>query len=314
MPQQTEAKPLTIAVLIPCYNEAAAIEATINGFKAALPPAQIYVYDNNSQDETAEKARLAGAIVRREERQGKGHVVRRMFADIEADIYILVDGDNTYDASAAPALVQKIKEGPYDFVNVARVMLEEKEWRAGHAFGNRLLTGLVAFIFGRASQDMLSGYKAFSRRFVKSFPALSGGFEIETELMVHTLQMHIPFAEINAPYRARMEGSFSKLRTFADGWRILNLIALMIKEERPKLFFSVLSAMLAGLSLALGLPIILEFMATQQVPRFPSAILATGLMIGAGLSLFSGLILSSVARGRQESKKLAYLSLPAIHQ
>lgn len=302
----------SIAVLVPCYNEAVTIEAVVRDFQRHLPGATVYVYDNNSRDGTAEIAARAGAVVRRETRQGKGHVMRRMFADIEADIYVMVDGDNTYDAASVPAMVERLRAGPYDLVNGARVDTAVAAYRPGHRFGNRLLTGLVTRIFGTASRDMLSGYKAMSRRFVKSFPALSTGFEIETELLVHALELGIAADEVETPYRERPEGSASKLRTVHDGLRILRLIARMTKEERPLLFFSVLAAVLAVLSVLVSIPVILDYIETGLVPRLPSAVLSVGLMLSAIIAFFSGLILGTVTRGRREMKRLRYLALRAV--
>lgn len=300
-----------IAVLVPCYNEAVTIAAVVEDFRKALPRATIYVYDNNSTDGTAEVAARAGAVVRREKRQGKGAVVRRMFADIEADIYLMVDGDGTYDAASARLLVDRLREGPYDLVNGARVESAQAAYRPGHRFGNKMLTGLVTFIFGSASRDMLSGYKAMSRRFVKSFPALSTGFEIETELLVHALELGISADEVDTPYRERPPGSTSKLRTIHDGMRILRLITRMVKEERPLLFFSILAATLALLSVALATPILLDYLSTGLVPRLPTAVLAVGLMLSGVISLFAGLILDTVTRGRRETKRLRYLAYEA---
>jgi glycosyltransferase involved in cell wall biosynthesis len=300
-----------IAVLIPCYNEAVAIGKVVEDFKRALPRATIYVYDNNSVDGTAEIAARAGAVVRRERRQGKGHVMRRMFADIDADIYVMVDGDDTYDAASARALVDRLREGPFDLVNAARVESAEAAYRPGHRFGNKLLTGLVTAIFGSASRDMLSGYKAMSRRFVKSFPALSTGFEIETELLVHALEIGISSDEIETPYKERPPGSTSKLRTFHDGARILRLITRMVKEERPLLFFSLLAGFLAIASIGIATPVIIDYIQTGLVPRLPTAVLAVGLMLTGVISLFAGLILDTVTRGRRETKRLRYLSYEA---
>lgn len=304
-------QPLQIAVLVPCYNEGKTVRSVIEGFRSSLPQATIYVYDNNSDDDTVDIAAEAGAVVRREQQQGKGNVVRRMFADIEADVYILVDGDDTYDAKSAPRLIEELLSGPYDIVNGARTPVSMGAYRRGHVIGNRLLTGLVQIIFGTATADMLSGYKAMSRRYVKSFPAESRGFEIETELVVHSLQMRLPKSELNTPYRERPDGSESKLRTFRDGARILRLIAFLVKEEKPLLFFAVCAALFALVSVALGVSIVLEFYETGLVARLPTAILALGLMILAFLSLASGLVLDTIARGRRESKRLAYLRLPA---
>lgn len=234
-----------------------------------------------------------------------------MFSDIEADIYILVDGDGTYDASVAQRLIDELCSGPYDMVNVARVAENSDAYRSGHEWGNKLLTGLVRRIFGAATTDMLSGYKAFSRRYAKSFPALSTGFEIETELVVHALDLRLPQSEITAPYRERPTGSASKLRTYSDGLRILRLIGFLMKEERPLAFFSIVAGILAMLSLLIGASVIIEFMETGLVPRLPTAVLATGIMVSALLSLSSGFILDTVTRGRREAKRLAYLRYPA---
>ncbi len=298
-----------VAVLIPCYNEAAAIGGVVTGFRAALPHAAIHVFDNNSTDDTAAVAAAAGAAVATVELQGKGHVVRRMFADVDADIYLLVDGDGTYDAAAAPRLVEALTTGGLDMVNAARNHAQTDAYRPGHLLGNRVLTGLVAAIFGRRLTDMLSGYRAFSRRFVKSFPALSEGFEIETELTVHALELRMPVGEIQTAYGARPPGSASKLRTYRDGVRILRTIVGLVKQERPLAFFSWcgLALLLAGL--AWGVPVVLEFLRTGLVPRLPSAVLATGLVGLAFLAFACGLILDSVARGRREARHIAYLAI-----
>lgn len=298
-----------IAVLIPCYNERLAIGKVVQDFRNALPSAQVFVYDNNSSDGTAEAAREAGAIVRREVQQGKGHVVRRMFADVEADLYVLVDGDDTYDAASAPALISRLIEDSLDMVSAVRVENSKEAYRSGHRLGNKLLTGFVAWIFGSRSSDMLSGYRVFSRRFVKSFPALAKGFEIETELTVHALELGLPLAEIPTPYKERPPGSVSKLRTYSDGIRIANTILNLIKEERPLLFFGVLSLALILLGLATGIPVVVTYMETGLVPRLPIAILAMGQVLLGFLCLFSGLILDSVTRGRKEGKRLAYLGV-----
>lgn len=300
----------TIAVLVPCYNEEAAIERVVREFHAALPEAVIYVYDNNSRDRTQDVARAAGAEVRIERRQGKGNVVRRMFADIEADAYVLVDGDATYDALSARAMVRCLFDECLDMVVGCRVHTEAEAYRTGHQFGNAMLTGFVARLFGRTFSDILSGYRVFSRRFVKSFPALSVGFETETELTVHALELRMPVMEIETPYGARMEGSISKLSTYRDGLRILRLILQLYKHERPMSYFSILAGVLALLSVVLGTPLILEWLRTGLVPRFPTAILATGVMIMAFLSLTVGLVLETVTRGRQELKRLIYLQVP----
>lgn len=297
-----------IAVLVPCRNEEAAIAGVVHDFRHYLPTATVYVYDNASTDETAQVARDAGAHVYGEPLIGKGNVVRRMFADIEADIYVIVDGDGTYDASSAPRLIRYLVSNRLDMVNCARISSEAGAYRPGHRLGNRLLTGLVARVFGNRLSDVLSGYRVMSRRFVKSFPALSGGFEIETELTVHALELRAPVAELSAPYAPRARGSSSKLRTMRDGFRILRLIVHLIKEERPLQFFSAGFVVLAVSSIALGIPVVMQFLATGLVGRLPTAVLATGLMILAFLSLVCGLILDTVTRGRRELKRLLYLA------
>ena len=303
-----------VAVLVPAFNEGLTIEGVVTEFAKCLPQATIYVYDNNSTDHTVEAAKAAGATVRTEKRQGKGNVVCRMFADIDADIYLMVDGDATYDATAAPRLIAELLSGPYDMVNAARVARHDQAYRSGHLLGNRLLTNLVRYTFGNATDDMLSGYKAFSNRYAKSFPAMSRGFEIETELVVHALQLRMPLSEIEAPYKERPVGSMSKLNTYRDGFRILRLIGFLIKEERPMAFFCILSVIMAVLSIAVGTPVIIEFLETGLVPRLPTAVLAVSLMLSALLSVSCGFILDSVARGRREIKRLAYLRLrPPCH-
>lgn len=301
---------LRTAVLIPCYNEEAAITQVINDFRRALPDALIYVYDNNSKDRTVEVAREAGAIVRREPLQGKGNVVRRMFADIESDIYVLVDGDATYDAASAPTMIKTLLDNQLDMVNGARVTQIEEAYRAGHRFGNWLLTTMVSVIFGNRFKDMLSGFRIFSRRYVKSFPALASGFETETELTVHALHLRMPTAEVETPYKDRPAGSTSKLSTFKDGFRILWMILVLIKEEKPMPFFSLLAALLALASIALMLPVLYEFFETGLVPRLPTAILSMSLMIVGFLSFACGLILDTVTRGRIEMKRMRYLNIP----
>jgi glycosyltransferase involved in cell wall biosynthesis len=299
----------SVAVVIPCFNESAAIGDVVRSFRAALPDARIYVFDNNSTDASPRLAAEAGAIVRAETRQGKGNVVRRMFADVEADIYVLVDGDGTYDAAAAPQLISRLVEGEHDMVSAARRPVERDSYRPGHRFGNRVLTGMVALVFGRQITDLLSGYRVLSRRFVKSFPALSSGFEIETELSVHALELGIPFCEVETPYYSRPGASKSKLSTFQDGGRILLTIVKLVKGERPLAFFATIAALAAVPALVIGVRLWITFVETGLVPRFPSAILATGLMLTAFLSLACGLILETVTRGRQEMKRLAYLGL-----
>ncbi len=301
----------TIAVLLPCYNEEAAIVQTIESFRAALPEAVIYVYDNNSRDRTIEVARAAGAIVRSERIQGKGAVVRRMFADVDADIYVMADGDATYDAASAPALVARMLDEQLDMVVGSRVGEATEAYRRGHRFGNALLTGMLTRLFGRSFTDILSGYRVFSRRFVKSFPVLSAGFEIETEISVHALELKMPVAEIETPYYARPEGSTSKLSTYRDGWRILNTIITLYRIERPLWFFGAFGALLLLVALILAVPLAVTYAQTGLVPRFPTAILVTGLTILAALNGFAGLILDTVVRGRREMRRLAYLAFRA---
>ncbi len=302
-----------IAVLIPCYNEALTIGTVVRRFAEALPTARIYAYDNNSQDGTAEVARQAGALVRIETMQGKGHVVRRMFRDVDADLYLLVDGDDTYDAAAAPLMVATALAGPYDLVNGARIDdWRENSYRRGHRTGNHVLTGLVLRIFGNRTVDMLSGYKVLSRRFVQSFPALSGGFEIETELTVHALELAMPVTHVETLYRGRPAGSSSKLHTFRDGWRILRTIIELFKQERPMLFFSLIGLALATTATILAVPLVIEYLQTHLVPRLPTAVLTTGMMLLAFLSFTCGLILDTVTRGRREAKLLRYLAIAHI--
>jgi glycosyltransferase involved in cell wall biosynthesis len=303
---------LRIAILLPCYNEEAAIAQTVAAFRAALPSARLYVYDNNSADRTREVAEAAGAVVRDERMQGKGHVVRRMFADIEADVYVMADGDMTYDAAAAPELVRRLVEERLDMVVGARKSEVEEAYRRGHRLGNRLFTAILAGLFGRSFTDIFSGYRVFSRRFVKSFPALSRGFETETEISVHALELAMPVAEMVTAYGARPEGSVSKLSTYRDGWRIMRTILHLFRIERPVLFYGGFAAFLAALAVVLALPLIVTYAETGLVPRFPTAILVTGLMVVAFLSFGVGLILDTVVRGRREVRRLAYLSFPAV--
>ena len=300
-----------IAVLLPCYNEETAIAQTVAGFRAALPDAVIYVYDNNSADKTCDVARASGAVVRTERMQGKGNVVRRMFADVDADIYIMADGDATYEAAAAPGMVARLIDEQLDMVVGARQSEVDAAYRRGHRFGNAMLTNLLAWSFGRSFSDILTGYRVFSRRFVKSFPVLSAGFEIETEISVHALELRMPVAEVTTAYAARPEGSVSKLSTYSDGWRILKTIAMLFRFERPLLFFGAVAGALAVLAVILAIPLVITYMHSGLVPRFPTAILATGLMILAALNGFCGLILDTVVRGRREVRRLAYLSHPA---
>jgi glycosyltransferase involved in cell wall biosynthesis len=297
-----------IAVLVPCYNEETAIGKVVTDFRAALPKGDVYVYDNNSRDRTLEVAAQAGAITRREPRQGKGYVVRRMFTDVDADIYVLVDGDATYDAASAPAMIEMLVRDQLDMVCAIRVDHEEDAYRPGHRAGKRLLTGFVAHVFGQSFTDMLSGYRVFSRRFVKSFPALSGGFEIETELTVHALELELPIGELRTPYYSRPEGSNSKLSTWRDGYRILRTVMRLYRSERPLALFTGIGVLFAVISIIFAIPLFFTYMETGLVPRVPTAILATGLMVLAVLSVFGGLILDTVTRGRRELKRLAYLA------
>jgi glycosyltransferase involved in cell wall biosynthesis len=301
---------LRIAVLVPCYNEEAAIATVVRDFKAALPEAVIYVYDNNSRDQTVARAQEAGAVVRLETRQGKGNVVRRMFADIEADLYVLVDGDDTYDAEAAGPMVAALRDANADILTARRIHTGAAAYRPGHVFGNRLLTGLTALLFNVHLSDMLSGYRVFSRRFVKSFPFTAEGFGIETELTVHAVRLMMPMIEMDTRYKERPVGSVSKLNTWRDGFRILSTIGYLVREERPLVFFSFFFAVLALASLLIGAPVVSEYLHTGLVPRLPTALLSTGLMVLAFMALMCGLILDTVTRGRWEQKRMAYLAIP----
>ncbi len=300
-----------IAVLLPCYNEEAAIGATVAGFRAALPGARIYVYDNNSRDRTREVAAAAGAVVRAERQQGKGNVVRRMFADVDADVYVMADGDLTYDPKAAPAMVDLLLAEQLDMVVGTRRHDEKDAYRGGHVLGNKLFTGLLAGLFGRSFSDIFSGYRVFSRRFVKSFPVLSSGFEIETEISVHALELRMPVGEVETAYGARPEGSQSKLSTYSDGSRILRTIVTLYRIERPVLFYGSIGALLVAAAILLAVPLIETYLRTGLVPRVPTAILVTGIVIVAVLCFFAGLILDTVTRGRREVRRLSYLSLKA---
>ena len=300
-----------IAVLLPCYNEEAAIAATVEGFRKALPGATVYVYDNNSRDRTREVAAAAGAVVRTESQQGKGCVVRRMFADIEADVYVMADGDLTYEPTSAPEMVRQLITENLDMVVGTRRHDATDAYRGGHVLGNRLFTRLLAGLFGRSFTDIFSGYRVFSRRFVKSYPVLSQGFEIETEMSVHALELRMPVGELETRYLARPEGSHSKLSTFRDGWRILKTIVTLYRIERPVLFFGGIGALLVLAALVLAIPLVFTYIETGLVPRFPTAILATGMIIVAVLCFFAGLILDTVTRGRREMRRLAYLAQPA---
>lgn len=303
---------LDVAVLLPCYNEGLVIRAVVQRFRALLPHARIYVYDNNSSDNSVAEARAAGAIVRSEPRQGKGFVVRRMFTDIDADIYLMCDADETYDAAAAGTLIEELVENGLDMVVGTRVDTTGSAYRPAHKFGNWLLTTLVQKMFGKGFSDMLSGYRVFSRRFVKSFPSMAQGFEIETELTIHALQLEMPVSEIPTHFKDRIEGSESKLSTVRDGIRILWTIATLVRQERPMFLFGIAAGLLAAMSLLLGYPVVRDYVATGTVLRLPTALLATGVMILGVISMFSGLLLDSVTRGRKEAKLLRFLSVPGI--
>jgi glycosyltransferase involved in cell wall biosynthesis len=305
---------LRIAVLVPCFNEEAAVGIVVADFRKALPSAEIFVYDNNSSDRTAAVARDAGAQVRSERRQGKGHVVRRMFADVDADIYVLVDGDATYDAASAPRMIEALLSDHLDMVVGHRIDQAEAAYRPGHRTGNRMLTGFLSAVFGQAFKDILSGYRVFSRRFVKSFPVLSDGFEIETELSVHALELALPVAEIETPYYARPEGSVSKLNTWRDGFRILGTILKLYRSEKPLRFFTGIGIVLSVISIVLAVPVLVTYLEQGLVPRLPTAVLSMGLMILAVLSVSSGLVLDTVTRGRREMKLLAYLSQAPVNR
>ncbi|MGN6155267.1 MAG: glycosyltransferase family 2 protein [Sphingomicrobium sp.] len=300
-----------VAVLLPCYNEEATIGATVEGFRKALPGATVYVYDNNSSDRTVKAAGEAGATVRFERQQGKGHVVRRMFADIDADVYVMADGDLTYDPDAAPEMVAVLLADQLDMVVGTRKHEEKEAYRGGHVLGNRVFTGLLAGLFGRSFNDIFSGYRVFSRRFVKSFPVLSSGFEIETEMSVHALELRMPVGEVETRYLARPEGSESKLSTFGDGWRILKTIGTLYRVERPVLFYGTIALLLFGAAVLLSIPLVTTYLHTHLVPRLPTAVLVTGMTIVAVLCFFTGLILDTVTRGRREMRRLAYLALEA---
>jgi glycosyltransferase involved in cell wall biosynthesis len=300
-----------VAILVPCYNEERAIAKVVADFRQALPDATVYVYDNNSTDGTAAAAKAAGAVVRRETHQGKGYVVRRMFNDIEADIYVLVDGDATYDAPSAPKMIELLTAERLDMVVGTRIDRELEAYRRGHRAGNWLLTSFVAHIFGRAFTDILSGYRAFSRRFVKSFPILSGGFEIETELTVHALELELPVGEVPTPYYSRVAGSASKLSTWQDGFRILWTVLKLYRAERPLSLFGAFGVALGIMAIGLAIPIFITYVQEGLVPRLPTAVLSTGLMLLAFLSIACGLILDTVTRGRREAKLIAYLALRA---
>jgi glycosyltransferase involved in cell wall biosynthesis len=301
-----------IAVLVPCYNEEQTIARVVEQFTAVIPGAAIYVYDNNSRDRTIEVARRAGAIVRSEPLQGKGNVVRRMFADVEADIYVLVDGDATYEAEAAPRLIKSLIDNQLDMVVGARVADQNEAYRRGHRMGNTLFTSVVGMLFGKRFTDIFSGYRVFSRRFVKSFPALTKGFEIETELTVHALALNMPVAELPTQYGVRPEGSASKLNTYRDGFHILMTIGNLFKDERPFAFFFAVFAALFALAVALATPLVVTFLQTGLVPRLPTAVLVTGITLLAFLALACGMILDTVTHGRREIRRLGYLAIPGV--
>ncbi|MCO5732741.1 glycosyltransferase [Rhizobium sp. SSA_523] len=309
--ESSAGNPLTIAILLPCFNEAATIGPLVRGFRRALPHATIYVYDNNSTDGTALAAMLEGAEVRRERRQGKGHVVRRMFADIEADLYVMADGDGTYAPEDAEELIRTLLSERSDMVVGRRRGVQDDAGRQGHATGNRLFNMLYRMLFGPDFTDIFSGYRAFTRRYVKSFPAISGGFEIETEMSVHASRLKLPVSELELHYGRRPEGSFSKLSTFRDGFRILRMFAMLMKETRPFLFFGVISALLFAAGLALSAPVILDYLQTGLVPRMPTWMASLMLVSLSSVALTAGIILDSVARGRNEMLRLAYLNVPA---
>jgi len=300
---------LNIAVLLPCYNEAATIGPVVRGFRATLPDAAIHVYDNNSTDGTALQAMLAGAHVVRERRQGKGHVVRRMFADIEADIYIIADGDGTYTPDDAEELVRTLLTERADMVVGTRRGVHDDAGRQGHALGNRLFNLLYRTIFGPDFTDIFSGYRAFSRRFVKSFPAVSGGFEIETEMSVHASRLKLPVSELELDYGRRPEGSHSKLSTFRDGAKILWMFAMLMKETQPFAFFSAISATFMLASLGFMAPVLAEYFQTGLVSRMPTWVLSTALMMISFMLFTAGVILDSVARARAEQLRIHYIGL-----
>ncbi|MDA0352654.1 MAG: glycosyltransferase family 2 protein [Chloroflexi bacterium] len=308
LPDRRVPERVAVAVLVPCYNEEATIGRVVSDFRAALPDATVFVCDNASTDATADRARAAGAVVLDEPRAGKGNAVRRLFGAVEAEVYVIVDGDDTYDARVAPRAIDRLVSERLDMVNVARISEEVEAYRIGHRLGNRVLNGITSSLFGDVFDDMLSGYRVFSRRFVKSFPALSGGFETETELTIHALSLRMPVAEVAAPYKSRSEGSDSKLRTYRDGAVILRTIGLMVKEEQPLRFFSAIALVLMLTAIGLAIPVFVDYARTGLVPRFPTAILASAIVLLASLSFFAGLILDSVARGRLEARRMRYLS------
>lgn len=300
---------LKIAAIVPCYNEALSIAKVVTDLKTAVEGIEVYVYDNRSTDGTADVAAAAGAIVRHENAKGKGNVMRRAFADVEADVYVLIDGDDTYDALAAPAMIETLMSGPYDHVLGVRKEDHSGAYRPGHSLGNRAFNSVVSFLFRERVNDMLSGYRVFSRRFVKSFPALSREFEIESELTVHSLSLRIPQTELEVGFRDRPEGSESKLNTVRDGTRILAVLIGLVRHERPILFHGVIAVLLAAASLILGVPVVIEFFETGLVGQFPTAFLAASLMILAVVTWLIGFVLDSLKRARHETARLHYLAL-----
>lgn len=300
-----------VAAIVPCFNEEAAVGAVVSDLKRAVPGIEVYVYDNNSTDRTRTVAEAAGAVVRSEEARGKGNVLRRAFADIEADVYVMIDGDDTYDAHALPTMIDKLMAGPYDHVLGVRRQLTETAYRAGHELGNKGFNWLVSHVFGDSVSDMLSGYRVMSRRFVKSFPAASRGFELETELTVHVMSIRAPKAEVPVGFRDRPQGSESKLRTYHDGFRILSLISHLVRHERPLFFFGAIGLVLIALAVILGVPILAEFVETGLVPRLPTTVLSMGIGMFGALAIVIGLVLDGVLRARREMSRLIYLSLPA---
>ncbi len=303
---------LSVAVLIPCHNEGATIAKVVGDFRMHLPFADVYVYDNNSSDNTVEQAESAGAIVRHEARQGKGHVVRRMFSDIDADIYLMVDGDDTYDATAATTMAELMIGEGLDLVNGVRIADSSTAYRPGHKLGNKLLSGIVKHIFGRGISDMLSGYRVFSNRFVKTFPMMSRGFEIETELTVHALELEMPIGEVSGKFTERAQGSESKLNSIRDGRRILSMIGRLWMNERPFTVLGGAAVLFALTSLGLAWPIFVEYAQTGLVPRLPTAALSASMMSVAFMLALVGLVLELITRGRQESKRMQYLAVPGV--
>lgn len=296
-----------IAILLPCHNEGKAISQVVKSFREVLPSARIVVIDNASNDDTAQQARLAGATVVSESLPGKGHAVRRGFSEIDADIYAMADGDGTYDATALPFLIKRLVDEHLDMVVGTRSEKEEAAYRSGHRMGNRLFNTVFAKLFGARFTDIFSGYRVFSRRFVKTFPAISTGFEIETEISVHAIMLRAPVAEVPTSYGARLEGTESKLRTYRDGARILSRIFLFTATHKPFVFYGLLAGLLSTVSVLLGLPLVFDYLETGFVDRLPTAILTVGIMLSAILSFVTGAILSNIGIGQWEVKRLAYL-------